>query len=83
MKNLKSNLMQLAHLSGAITVGICIAYIDLSVKILAVVAGFTALLYIAHSLVEQREFHNSQNPVAEQAAKATGFDLSSLDNLDR
>ena len=83
MNNLKTNLMQVAHLSGAVTIGICIAYIDLSVKILAVVAGFSAFLYIAHSVIEEREFRNSRNPVAEQAAKATGFDLSSLDNLDR
>lgn len=81
--NIKNNLGQIAHLSSAVTVGICIAYIDLSAKTLAVVAGFSAFLYVAYSAVEEREFRNSRNPVAEQAAKATGFDLSTLDNLDR
>ena len=83
MNNLKTNLMHVAHLSSAVTVGICIAYIDLSVQTLGVIAGFTGLLYVAYAAVEEREFRNSRNPVAEQAAKATGFDLSTLDNLDR
>jgi ribose/xylose/arabinose/galactoside ABC-type transport system permease subunit len=82
MKNLKNNLAQVAHLSGAVTVGIVIAYIDLSVKTLAIVASFTAALWFAYAYLEEKEYA-SDTPIADQVAAAQGFDLSSLDKRDR
>jgi len=83
MNKIRNGLIQVAHLCSAITIGICIAYIDLSAKPLIIIAVFTGLLYLAYGYLEELEIRKSRNPIAERAARKTGFDLSTLDKMDR